>query len=395
MKKLLLSALAVAACASVSAADYTVDFKNATNFQGTFVEEALKADGTLSAAPHYQPLTSLECDNFTFATESGENKSTAPAFYMTPSTNANTLPTLRLYVNNVLTITAPAGVKMGKIDFTLAKGTAGTFTTSAGSVYGISNTAMSWSATEAVETLTLTFPGTFQIKSMVVSDVPEAPVDPTPSTGLLDVAEFTSNFGFTFEDGTLPEGLSYVWTLDATYKYMKASAYYQQNNAVEAAYLVSPVVDLTELTKIDLTFAQCVGQFKDAAGNLISPADFCKICVREEGGEWGAPIDIPSFPAYNEGKNFSSFADCTMSLDAYAGKKIQIGFRYSSNTTTCGTWEIKSVKVSDGAGAGVETVEANDNAPVEYYNLQGVRVAEPANGIFIRRQGNKVTKVAL
>ena len=35
------------------------------------------------------------------------------------------------------------------------------------------------------------------------------------------------------------------------------------------------------------------------------------------------------------------------------------------------------------------------NAPVEYYNLQGVRVANPANGIFIRRQGSKATKVIL
>ncbi|MCH5347258.1 MAG: hypothetical protein J1E63_09120 [Muribaculaceae bacterium] len=35
----------------------------------------------------------------------------------------------------------------------------------------------------------------------------------------------------------------------------------------------------------------------------------------------------------------------------------------------------------------------NNNAPVEYFNLQGVRIAEPQNGIFIRRQGDKATKV--
>jgi hypothetical protein len=45
---------------------------------------------------------------------------------------------------------------------------------------------------------------------------------------------------------------------------------------------------------------------------------------------------------------------------------------------------------------GVEGVNADDvNAPVEYFNLQGQRVANPANGIFIRRQGNTVTKVSL
>ena len=46
-------------------------------------------------------------------------------------------------------------------------------------------------------------------------------------------------------------------------------------------------------------------------------------------------------------------------------------------------------------GAGVENVAAdleNANAPVEYYNLQGVRVANPENGIFIVKQGNKASK---
>ncbi len=38
-------------------------------------------------------------------------------------------------------------------------------------------------------------------------------------------------------------------------------------------------------------------------------------------------------------------------------------------------------------------VSADENAPVEYFNLQGVRVANPANGLFIKKQGSKVTKV--
>lgn len=40
-------------------------------------------------------------------------------------------------------------------------------------------------------------------------------------------------------------------------------------------------------------------------------------------------------------------------------------------------------------------VDNDRTAPVEYFNLQGVRVNNPENGIFIRRQGKKVTKVAL
>lgn len=41
-------------------------------------------------------------------------------------------------------------------------------------------------------------------------------------------------------------------------------------------------------------------------------------------------------------------------------------------------------------------IGAGDNAaPVEYYNLQGVRIDNPANGIFIRRQGSKAQKIVL
>ncbi len=37
----------------------------------------------------------------------------------------------------------------------------------------------------------------------------------------------------------------------------------------------------------------------------------------------------------------------------------------------------------------------DENAPVEYYNLQGIRVAEPTNGLYIRRQGNTTSKVII
>lgn len=44
--------------------------------------------------------------------------------------------------------------------------------------------------------------------------------------------------------------------------------------------------------------------------------------------------------------------------------------------------------------SGINGIEADDsNAPVEYYNLQGIRVDNPANGIYIRRQGSRVEKV--
>ena len=54
---------------------------------------------------------------------------------------------------------------------------------------------------------------------------------------------------------------------------------------------------------------------------------------------------------------------------------------------------IDNIKVASAeGGSAVAEVEVAEDAPVEYYNLQGVRVANPENGLFIVKQGNKVSK---
>lgn len=68
--------------------------------------------------------------------------------------------------------------------------------------------------------------------------------------------------------------------------------------------------------------------------------------------------------------------------------------RESITFDVTGTSRLNSINVyTNGVPTGVEDVTVDENAPVEYYNLQGVRVANPENGIYIRRQGSKVSKV--
>lgn len=50
---------------------------------------------------------------------------------------------------------------------------------------------------------------------------------------------------------------------------------------------------------------------------------------------------------------------------------------------------------ADAELAGVDEIATDNNASVEYYNLQGMKVENPASGIFIRRQGATVTKVVV
>lgn len=50
---------------------------------------------------------------------------------------------------------------------------------------------------------------------------------------------------------------------------------------------------------------------------------------------------------------------------------------------------------TDTTDTGVDAIASEENAPAEYYNMQGVRVANPDNGIYIVRRGSKVSKTVI
>lgn len=67
--------------------------------------------------------------------------------------------------------------------------------------------------------------------------------------------------------------------------------------------------------------------------------------------------------------------------------------RDQANKACIGAYEWSA----DGPAAAIADIvtDADGSAPVEYYNLQGIRVAGPDRGIYIRRQGRKVEKIAV
>lgn len=56
---------------------------------------------------------------------------------------------------------------------------------------------------------------------------------------------------------------------------------------------------------------------------------------------------------------------------------------------------VNCVKVHVENTGAVGEIDTDADAPVEYYNLNGVRVANPEKGIYIKKQGSKTSKVAL
>lgn len=53
------------------------------------------------------------------------------------------------------------------------------------------------------------------------------------------------------------------------------------------------------------------------------------------------------------------------------------------------------IPASSGSQTSLEEISSEQNAPVEYFNLQGIRVDNPENGLYIRRQGSKIQKVVI
>ncbi len=68
---------------------------------------------------------------------------------------------------------------------------------------------------------------------------------------------------------------------------------------------------------------------------------------------------------------------------------------YVINDDTAEDWEDGYWTSIDENVVSVEETLVDSNAAVEYFNLQGVKVDNPENGIFIKKQGAKATKVVL
>ncbi len=87
-----------------------------------------------------------------------------------------------------------------------------------------------------------------------------------------------------------------------------------------------------------------------------------------------------------------------VSLGKYFGKDIYIAIRLTSAKGDAVMFDNLSIfGCSASAGIADVTVDNDSNAPIEYYNINGVRVNNDnlAPGIYIRRQGSKTTKVAI
>ncbi|MDE6078133.1 MAG: hypothetical protein K2G29_10415, partial [Muribaculaceae bacterium] len=69
------------------------------------------------------------------------------------------------------------------------------------------------------------------------------------------------------------------------------------------------------------------------------------------------------------------------------------GYDPSKNTDVMEPEYRTRAEIADDNNSGVADIIDNNNAPVEFFNLQGVKVSGTEPGLYIRRQGSNATKV--
>lgn len=187
--------------------------------------------------------------------------------------------------------------------------------------------------------------GTWEIKNVLIETTANHPVTPdtpvNPPTGdaiYSGLSENATSTDWTFEDNST-ENVTAIWawkSYNGSY-YLNASAFVSNQNYPSTAYACSPVIDLTAVKSAKMTFEQ-TAKFQTTLRSL------CTAVVREEGASAWTELTIPSWPDAGTW-NFVSAGE--IDLSAYAGKKIQVGFKYGSSAEGADTWRVKNLKITE------------------------------------------------
>lgn len=179
--------------------------------------------------------------------------------------------------------------------------------------------------------------GTWEFKNLVVK--PTGTDQPDQPTGdeLLNSTFATGQDDWTIDNITM-DGIEYVWAHDEKYACMKASAYVGGASHASDSYLISPVVDLAGASNATLTFEHALNKFN----SLDMAKSQCTLVIREEGQTAWTVLTIPD---YGDAASWAFLPAGEVSLAAYAGKKVQIAFHYTSTAEASGTWEVKNVLI--------------------------------------------------
>lgn len=324
MNKLLLCLAGAALAVSASATEVTFNFANPSSF-GVTAPEPEKASVVESFTSNGISVVIEQGTGFKPGQELRFFTSKAGATDFRCSAAGGAL-------GHKMTVTSTNGENINQIVFTGSTA----FTATPGTY---NNDQKTWGGDAASVTFTTT--GQVKLTEMKVTTGQGGITPPPAEKNVIFSETFASSLGdFTTDNVTMPSELTYVWSFASGYG-AKASGYVGGTNYATEAWLISPVIDLAGASDVELTF--------DHATNFFASVDAAKAeataWIREEGGQW-AQLNF-EYPA---SMSWTFVSAGTIDINSYAGKKVQLGFKYISTDAKAGTWEVKNVTVKANGG---------------------------------------------
>ncbi len=154
------------------------------------------------------------------------------------------------------------------------------------------------------------------------------PAGTTIYTGLIPTSATT--------DWTLTNETVWSWKNYNNAYYLNASGY-GQDATLNDVLAVSPVIDLNGHASAKLSF-------EHAAKFQTSLKTLCGLLVREAGTSSWTPLTIPTWP---EAGAWTFVNSGSIDLSAYAGKKIELAFKYGCTPSQADTWEIRNLTITE------------------------------------------------
>lgn len=149
---------------------------------------------------------------------------------------------------------------------------------------------------------------------------------------------------FAIKDVKLPEGSTYVWSIDKKFGCHKASAFVGEKNLTSESYLVSSEIDLSKATAPVLNFNLAINYLGE---NLLA-TDFFTVRVSSNytGDVARATWTDLTYDASKVGSSWS-FTDQSIDLSQFKGQKIVISYGYKSTDKCAPTVELKNTLVKE------------------------------------------------
>ena len=181
-------------------------------------------------------------------------------------------------------------------------------------------------------------------------------------------------------------------------------------------WIITPEIDLSEQETLHFIYQADFFDVYDCDdfnwGTLVYPkrivVNTLQAMITTDGGEnwtclWDLATDVTSKLTDKQCYDLSDIhlENCDVDLSAYAGKKVQIGFRYirkkKGTSWTGNSMIVDGIVIDHPSPAGINGVKADDAAADQYFTTDGVRLgAKPSkHGVYVKRNGKGAAKVAL